>query len=472
MRVCPRCRSIYSVAVERCGIDGELIVERSDDPFVGSDIDRYHVLAPIGKGAMGCVYRARHNVLPTECAIKVLYGNFAVNQRLIERFRREAQAIGQMTHPNIVSVIDFGSTKEGLTFLVMELVEGMTLEKVITRQAPIEAARAAHIVRQIASGLSEAHRRGFVHRDVKPANIMLRDDEGFEVVKILDFGVVGMLQAAANSKLTAAGHIVGTPSYMAPEQARTSSVSPAADLYAVGCILYEMLTGSPPFEGMGVAEVLVKHMNERPRPLRDARGLEKLALWLLEKDPEKRPSSALRLIAEIDRLDLGTANTEQILISRVKSAVSLFREHDRTDPVEVYAPEKATPVDEPKLVAPALLAEPIFPEGSATTQLESKTEIDYHLSERPALDKTAPVYSASAMDTVKPSVTVRDLPREDRDRFRDTPLVLKRPPQPTPPPQQALRPPPPGALSMQTLLILVLLLLMSAGIMVAVTVLR
>jgi serine/threonine protein kinase len=458
MRVCPRCRSIYSVAVERCGIDGELVVEQVQDPLVGTDIDRYHVIAPIGKGAMGCVYRARHNVLPTECAIKVLYGNFAVNQRLIERFRREAQAIGQMSHPNIVSVIDFGSTPEGLTFLVMELVGGMTLEKIISRDAPLEPARAAHVARQLASGLSEAHRRGFVHRDVKPANIMVRDDEGFEVVKILDFGVVGMLQAAAAAKLTAAGHIVGTPSYMAPEQARTSSVSPAADLYALGCILYEMLSGLPPFEGMGVAEVLLKHINEKPRPLGEARGLEKIAMWLLEKDPEKRPSSALRVIAEIDRLDLGTANTEQILVSRVKAAVSLFREHDQTDPTPVFNNEEPDTADLPvqsRLVAPlapSLLAE--LPDGSKTTQLESKTEIDFALAkrsglnDRPALDQAAPVFSASAMDTEKPaeqllqSETVRDTPRAPRLR------------------QDA------GTLSLRTLAVLIVLLLLATAAMV------
>lgn len=444
MRVCPRCRSIYSIALERCGIDGTLIVEQSEDPLVGFDIDRYHVLAPIGRGAMGAVYRAKHNVLPTEHAIKVLYGNFAVNQRLIERFRREAQTIGKLKHPNIVTVGDFGTTEAGLTFLVMKLVEGETLEKTIATDGPFEPHRAARIARQIASGLGEAHRGGFVHRDMKPANIMVSNVDGMDIVKILDFGVVGMLQAAAAAKLTAAGHIVGTPSYMAPEQARTSSVTTAADLYALGCIIYEMLDGQPPFEGLGVAEVLLKHIHEKPKPLKEARGLERITMWLLEKDPEKRPMSAMRVIAELDRLALGTANTEQILISRVKVDQRDASEFDRTAPVRIF-PDPASgdidfldrsehdtadgPIrslvseaarrdpsgdDAPRLVAPPLIYATMPPgevplTTSAATVLEGDTQVDVRLTERPSIDEVTPPLSISAVDTVKPIERVAEL---------------------------------------------------------------
>jgi serine/threonine protein kinase len=324
MRVCPRCRSIYSMPVDRCGIDGTPVVETELDPLVGTRLDRYDVLELLGQGAMGCVYRARHNVLASEYAIKVLYGNLALNHRLIERFRREAQAIGQMKHPNIVEVADFGQTAEGLTFLVMQLVAGRTLEDALAEDsADFPAERIARIARQIASGLGEAHRRGFVHRDMKPANVMLADMDGLEVVKILDFGVVGLIQQAAMQRLTIAGHIVGTPNYMAPEQARTSTVGPAADLYALGVIVYEMLAGRPPFEGLGVAEVLLKQINEPPPPLRPEvnPGLAKLTRWLLEKKPEDRPAHAARVIAEIDRLNLDVASTEQILVSAVKRSL-------------------------------------------------------------------------------------------------------------------------------------------------------
>lgn len=306
MRVCPRCRSIYSMPVDRCGLDGTGLVEQEADPLIGGLLDRYRIVESLGRGAMGCVYRGAHTVLVNECAIKVLYGNFALNQRLVERFRREAQAIGQMSHPNIVNVIDFGRTNDGLTFLVMELINGRTLERAIETDGPFVPARAASIARQIAAGLGEAHRHGFVHRDMKPANVMLAKADGHETVKLLDFGVVGLIQAATMAKLTVAGHIVGTPNYMAPEQARSSSVSPAADLYALGVILYEMLSGRPPFEGYGVAEVLLKHLNDPPPPLSSEthEGLARLTTWLLAKRPDQRPPSAQRVIAEIDRLGL------------------------------------------------------------------------------------------------------------------------------------------------------------------------
>lgn len=454
--------------VERCGIDGSPIIDQHEDPLVGTSIDRYQVIAPIGRGAMGCVYRAKHNVLPTECAIKVLYGNFAVNQRLIERFRREAQAIGQMNHPNIVSVHDFGMTDAGLTFLVMELVEGITLEKSISAEAPFTPQRTARIARQLASGLGEAHRRGFVHRDMKPANVMIADKDGYDLVKILDFGVVGMLQAAAAAKLTAAGHIVGTPSYMAPEQARTSSVTQAADLYALGCIIYEMLEAVPPFEGLGVAEVLTKHINERPKPLQEARGLERIAMWLLEKDPEKRPSSAIRVIAEIDRLNLGTANTEQILVSRVKHAIhdqaldaetekhdqQALSDFDETAPVEVFQDPaeraRSTPTDRSEHDTADLPVSLISkhardpsgedePPGLIAPPLDTQLDV----TQRPLLELSP--RSMSFQDTEKPGdlaalVKVKEAERAvmalmQSETVRDTPVAKPtKPPKPAPAP--------------------------------------
>lgn len=318
LRVCPRCKSIYSTPVSRCVLDGSPIVEQEEDPLVGAQIDHYRIQESIGRGAMGCVYAAKHAILQNECAIKVLYGNFAFNRRLTERFRREAQAAGKMDHPNIVSVLDFGRTQNGLTYLVMEMVRGSTLEEVIEKDGPFSPIRAARIARQVAAALEEAHARGFVHRDLKPANIMLTTSGPYEMAKLLDFGVVGLIQAAATAKLTAVGHIVGTPSYMAPEQARESRVTPAADLYALGIIIYEMLSGRAPFDG-GVTEVLLKQIAERPPPLAPSRGLERLVYWLLEKKPDQRPSSATQVIEEIDKLNLGTHTTQQIVAAGERS---------------------------------------------------------------------------------------------------------------------------------------------------------
>jgi serine/threonine protein kinase len=279
-------------------------LDESSYPLIGETLDRYRVVQAIGEGAMGCVYRAKHTVLPREYAIKVLFRDMATNVTLVERFRREAQSVSTIAHPNIVSVLDFVTTQNGVTFIVMELVEGRTLDQAISAEAPFTLARTALIARQIAAGLGEAHRMGFVHRDVKPSNIMLTGAPGADVVKILDFGVVGIAQAPLETRLTAVGHIIGTPTYMAPEQVSDPAVGPGADLYALGVIMFEMLAGEPPFQGPGRTEVFVKHISEPPPALPPSDGLELVVAWLLEKRPEQRPRSAEDVVRSIDGLGL------------------------------------------------------------------------------------------------------------------------------------------------------------------------
>jgi serine/threonine protein kinase len=303
VRVCPRCRSTYASESEFCGIDGERLVDQSVDALIGERIDRYEFVERLGSGAVGVVYRARHTQLGRDFAIKVLYGEFGADKQLVARFRREAQAVSQMNHPNIIAVVDFGTTEQGLNFLVMEHLHGRTLSDLIATEKKLSPVRAARIAIQIAAGLSEAHRLGFVHRDVKPANVMMIGPPEEELAKILDFGIVGLADTSdIDTKLTATGRIVGTPRYMSPEQARTSAVGPAADLYSLGIILYELLSGEVPFPGEALADVLVMHSTMPPAPLASARGLEELTLRLLKKEPDQRPTSAQEVISEIERL--------------------------------------------------------------------------------------------------------------------------------------------------------------------------
>lgn len=284
-----------------CGLDGELLVDAPRDPLIGKTLDRYRVIEQLGVGGMGCVYRARHAVIDREYAIKVLFGDFACDEKFQARFKREAQSVSKIRHPNIVSVEDFGTTPQGLTFLVMELVRGRTLEALIEAEAPLSPARTARILRQIAAGLGAAHRLGFVHRDVKPSNMMLTDGES---VKILDFGAVNLRSLPTDQRLTTIGHIIGTPTYMAPEQTQDPNVGPPADLYALGVLAFEMLTGQPPFTGPGRAEILIKHLTEDPPPLPPSGGLERLVAQLLSKLPEQRPQSSEEVIRLLDGLPL------------------------------------------------------------------------------------------------------------------------------------------------------------------------
>ena len=295
---------MYAGLATRCTLDEAHLVEQVRDPLVGRQLDRYHVEERLGIGGMGCVYRARHSVIDRAYAIKVLFGDFANNDKFQARFRREATSISKIRHPNIVQVEDFGRTPQGLTFLAMELVRGQTLERVLEQEGRISAWRAGNIASQIASGLGAAHRLGFIHRDVKPSNIMLSPTPRPESVKLLDFGAVSLRTEPSDERLTAVGHIIGTPTYMAPEQSQDPGVGPTADIYALGVLLYEMLAGKPPFHGHNRAAVIVQHLTEPPPPLPPSEGLEHLVDWMLRKLPEERPQSMDEVTAELDRLGL------------------------------------------------------------------------------------------------------------------------------------------------------------------------
>jgi serine/threonine protein kinase len=307
MRTCPHCHSTYVTEVEFCGIDGTRLEPADADPLIGEVVDRYRIEELLGTGSMAAVYRARHTVFDTDVAIKILLGELASNRTVVARFRREAQALSKVKHPNIVAVSDFGTTPNGLTFLVMDYVRGKALADVLDAEAPLIPARAARITRHIASALEEVHRLGLIHRDVKPANVVMVGQGDQELAKLLDFGIVAVEESQASTKLTATGRIVGTPVYMSPEQSQPGSITSSADLYSLGVVLYHMLAGRPPFQGDALAQVLVKHAVEPPPPLEPAGGLDRLALELLEKDPARRPPSAGSVIAELDRLGLDRA---------------------------------------------------------------------------------------------------------------------------------------------------------------------
>ncbi len=269
------------------------------DPLLGSVVHNYRIEALIGEGSAARVYQARHRFLDRRSALKLLTRTSVTTPGLLERFEREARALATISHPNVVSVFDFGLAPGGRPFLAMELLEGRTLAEVIEQEGSLEPWRIRRIARQLAAGLAEAHRHQIVHRDLKPANIMLLGRVPSETVKILDFGVA---RASGPSEKELTGHevIIGTPRYMAPEQVMNpTSVSPASDLYSLGVVLYEMLSGQAPFEG-AMMEVLDQQMNRAPPPLTTDTGLERIVDQLLSKRPEDRPPHADTLIRALD----------------------------------------------------------------------------------------------------------------------------------------------------------------------------
>ncbi|NJQ17968.1 serine/threonine-protein kinase, partial [Streptomyces bohaiensis] len=261
--------------------------------------DRYELLEQIGRGGMGEVWRARDLALDRRVAVKCLkpLGNHheePVLKGLRERFRREARVAAGLQHRGITVVHDFGED-DGVLFLVMELLEGRNLSEVLAARdrEPLPEPDIADIAAQVAAALDHTHRQGIIHRDLKPANVMLLDDGS---VKICDFGIARLARdIGLATKLTTTGMAMGTPHYMSPEQISGTPADRRSDLYSLGCVLYELASGAPPFDLGDPWAILVGHRDTPPEPLRDRRpelsaALEELVLGLLAKDPEERPT--------------------------------------------------------------------------------------------------------------------------------------------------------------------------------------
>ncbi|MGW9044409.1 serine/threonine-protein kinase [Streptomyces lydicus] len=251
---------------------------------------RYRLRDAIGRGAMGEVWRAFDEMLGRPVAMKLLLPHDS-DPTASSRFRLEAQTAGRLSHPNVVGILDFGE-HEGRLFLVMELVEGDSLARVLTRSGPLPAPRVAPLAAQAADGLAAAHRQGIVHRDIKPANLLLDADGS---LKIGDFGIARFLDDPG-AALTATGHIVGTSLYLAPERALGRTAGPASDVYSLGCLLYQLLTGVPPFQADSALGVLRQHLDSVPVPPRQLGAdlppaFENYLLGLLAKEPENRPTA-------------------------------------------------------------------------------------------------------------------------------------------------------------------------------------
>ena len=270
---------------------------------------RYELHEALGTGGMATVWRGVDRVLARPVAVKVLNEGLAEDSLFAERFAREARHAAMLLHPAIVTVFDSGEDETGAPYLVMELVDGRTLAELLTETPRLPVDRAIAIASTVCDALQVAHAAGLVHRDIKPGNIMVGDDGQ---VKVVDFGIA----KAGNdeAQLTSAGSVLGTASYLAPEQATASEVDARADLYALGCVLTEMLTGQPPFTGATPVEVAWKHVSERPAPLSALRpditpALDAAVLRLLEKEPGRRPADAATARAELQAAGRGAATS-------------------------------------------------------------------------------------------------------------------------------------------------------------------
>jgi tRNA A-37 threonylcarbamoyl transferase component Bud32 len=295
-------------------------------PLHDSVVASYRILGPIGEGGMGVVYRAEHVLLKRPAAIKLLQPELTSNPDMVARFFNEARAATAIRHPGIVEVFDFGVGGDGRAYIVMELLDGESLARRLGRGGPIPAPRAIQLGRQIAGALAAAHAQGIIHRDLKPDNVFLVPDPevpGGERIKLLDFGIAKLAAEPTNMTKTRTGALMGTPTYMAPEQCRGVQVDHRADLYSLGCILFECVCGRPPFVGEGVGDVLSAHIHVAPTPPRQLAlvppSLDAVILRLLAKAPGDRPGTAGQVIQELDAAAIDATLPPQALNARASS---------------------------------------------------------------------------------------------------------------------------------------------------------
>ncbi len=274
------------------------------DHIIGELFDRrYRLERRIGTGGMADVYLAEDETLGRQVAIKILADRYTQDEGFVERFRREATAAAGLNHPSIVSIYDRGEA-DGAYYIAMEYIEGPTLKEEITSRAPLPEAEAVGYAQQVLQALEFAHRRGVIHRDIKPHNMMLTPDG---LLKVTDFGIA---RAANQVEMTEVGSIVGTAQYLSPEQARGQTVGPQSDIYSLGVVLYEMLTGEVPFTGSSAVEIAMKQVNERPVPPSQKNRLvspavEAIVMRALAKDPSMRFRSAREMADELERARRG-----------------------------------------------------------------------------------------------------------------------------------------------------------------------
>ncbi len=328
MLICPKCRTCYSSsAVDVCYRDGEKLVDH--DAFVAAESDpmrniviggKYRIAQRVGQGGMGTVYRATQSGLNRSVAVKILKRELNVDRDTVARFHREAHAMSLLAHPNTVRVFDFGQTDDGLLYLVMELLEGELITQRLNREGCLDVLEALRFAQQILRSLAEAHKKALVHRDLKPDNIFVASLDGHTepVVKVLDFGIAKVV--APDRRLdqfeTQAGTVFGTPRYMSPEQAQGASLDGRSDLYSVGTLLYQMLTGRAPFVDDDAVVVMAKHIREMPdapravapmRPIPES--LDQVVMRALAKDPAARFQHASEFDAALEAcvMDVVTA---------------------------------------------------------------------------------------------------------------------------------------------------------------------
>jgi serine/threonine protein kinase len=367
---------------------------------------RYRLDKLIGKGGMGWVFESEHVEIGKKVAVKVLRPRYSNDAEQVARFRSEARAASLIGHPNIIDVLDFGTTDQGNFFLVMELLQGDDLAEVLQQEVRLSPSRAVHICAQVCRAVAAAHEAGIIHRDLKPGNIFLAQRDGnIDFVKVLDFGIATSTNEGGMRRLTAPGLAIGTPEYMAPEQASGGTIDQRVDVYAVGAILYEMLTGTPPHGGGNALTVLSRKVAEMPLSPRDlnqeiSESLAEAVMGALERDPVRRIGSMRALEYEITKSMKGRGSAVAALLGLKKGSVAwqdgpagAGPSMPPMPPAEDSTPERKTePLrsipDEPVMSRGKDQSNPSFDEQIPTIEREGTGKIRRRAIPTPSQDRT------------------------------------------------------------------------------------
>jgi serine/threonine-protein kinase len=393
---CAGCQHAYAQAALFCPNCGRPRVrEPAADPLLGKLLgERFLVQELLGQGGSGTIYRAEHVTLRRRVAIKVLHAELSRDDLAVERFRREATTVAEIDNEHIVEIHDFGRTPDSRLYLAMELLEGETLDAVLARDKQLSVERAADVLIQVGEALMEAHAIGYVHRDLRPRNIYLAVRRGkANFIKLLDFGLAKLVETEGQAASTSLGMTFGDPRYMSPEQARGDRIDRRADIYQLGCVAYEMLTGAPPFGGNRVFDILTKQVTEAPQPLPTRRPgvplwMEAAVTKMLAKDPENRFATTTRMVEALRRgLETGEVMEDDVArrresipppsVSRVMQRMGIpasaeaAREPAPAVPEPAAAPVPSAPVP-PVAAAPSA---PVPPVAAAAPSAPLRTAV-------------------------------------------------------------------------------------------------
>lgn len=309
-KVCLACNREFTGIARECPHDGMVLIPLAQDQLIGTKLaDRYHVLSIIGHGGMGVVYKARHELMDRIVAIKMLQSNLVSDSMSVKRFQQEAKAASRLKHPNVITLYDFGVSPTGQPYLVMDFLDGISLSDVIKKDGQVGVDRSIRVFAQACDALFHAHNQGVVHRDLKPGNIMLIENEGErDFVKVVDFGVAKLMPWAGEEaqRLTQTGEVCGSPVYMSPEQCMGQKLDARSDIYSMGVVIYESLTGKLPLFGKTMVDTMSKHISEMPPPFKEIRPdlyiperLERVVFKSLQKDPDTRHQTMSELRDEL-----------------------------------------------------------------------------------------------------------------------------------------------------------------------------